>query len=134
MILLDSSGLIDLVIEGPTAERVETLLREGNVGLATPNLAEVVDVLTRRFALDQDEVRRALEPLLASALRPVEPDASVAWAAGSIRARHHTRQSPLSMCDALLIAGAASAGSLASGDSLLLEVARAEGLEPLALV
>lgn len=133
MILLDSSGLIDLVVDGPTAQSVEDLLRGGDVGLPTPNLAEIVDVLIRRYGFDGDDVRRALEPLLASDLQPIAPDARAAWDAGSIRALHYTRETPLSMCDALLIACARTTGSLASGDRLLVNVARDEGLDPIEL-
>ena len=130
MILLDSSGLIDLLIDGPGGAAVEDLLRQEDVAIPSPNLAEVVDVMQRRYELAEDELRRAVEPLVDSTLALHEPDAGDAWRAGSIRARHYRRNRAVSMCDAILVGcGAGAAATVAWGDRLLLEIATSERVE-----
>ena len=64
MILLDAYALIAFLVGGPAAGHVRAVLREGNAGVATANLVEVLDVSNRLYGLPVD---RALDVLDADA-------------------------------------------------------------------
>lgn len=87
MTLLDRYALVALVADEPAAQEVEELLRAGDCRVVVVNLAEAIDITTRAHGFALDDVRGALEPLLASeVLRAVSPTEAEAWQAARIRA------------------------------------------------
>lgn len=136
MTFLDAYALVALVVDEPAANEVETLLREGDSVVVTANLAEAIDVAHRVHGRAIEDVRSALEPLflanVLSALASEEPDA---WFAAEIRGRHYDRRKrALSLADCFLLAHALAAHDrIATADPPVAEVARAEGIDVVAL-
>ena len=129
-IVIDSQPLVALLLDEHAAPDVERLLREGGTRVSTVSLAEVLDVLTRRAGLPWDEVELVLASLLADALEPVAPDVHAAHRAADVRRRYFDRRARrISLADCFVVATAQPGGRVATGDRVLLEVARAEGLE-----
>lgn len=134
MTLLDAYALIAFLVGGPAAPQVRALLREGNVGVATANLAEALDVAQRVHGLPIARAMDVLDPLLAGTLTPRLLDAIVARRAAEIRARHYHRSSrPISLADAILLASAARGDRIATADPDVLAVGAAEEIAVLAL-
>ena len=129
-VVVDSQPLIALLLEEPTADAVEALLRAGGIQVSTVSIAEVLDVLTRREGLPWDDVELVLAGLLAEALAPVAPDVDAAHRAADVRRRHFDRRGcRISLADCFVVATAQPDGRVATGDRVLLDVARAEGLD-----
>lgn len=134
MILLDAYAIVAFLVGGPAAGAVRGLLREGDVGLATANLAEALDVSERVHGLPVRRGLDALEPLLEGALAAIPLDLRIATRAAAVRATHYHRSTrPISLADAVLIATAGSGDRLATSDPDVLAVARAEGIAVVAL-
>lgn len=127
MTLLDAYAIIAFLVGGPAAPRVRELLREGNAGVTTANLAEALDVSERVHGLPIARAFDVLEPLLEGPLTAVPLDLPTARRAAEIRATHYHRSSrPISLADAVLIASARKDDRLATADPDVLAVARAE--------
>ena len=128
-VVIDSQPLIALLLGEPAASDVERLLRNGGVRVSTVSVAEVLDVLTRRAGLPWDEVELVLAGLLAEALDPIAPDVHAAHRAADVRRRHFNRRTRrISLADCFVVATARHGDNVATGDRVLGEVARAEGL------
>lgn len=135
MILLDSSAFIALLVREPAADEVESILRGGDGAIASPNLAESVDVLVRVFGNELDAVEAAIVPLLATSLPVVPIGEAEARRGAEIRISHYHRQtSPLSLADCLLLGAAAVLdAAVATTDGPVARAARSEGLDVMAL-
>ena len=134
MILLDAYAIVAFLIGGPAAPQVRMILREGDTGVATANLAEALDVSQRIHGLPIGHAMDVLEPLVGSALTPLPLDLPVARRAAEIRSRHYHQSSrPISLADAILVATAGRGDRLATADPDVLAVARAEAIEIIAL-
>jgi predicted nucleic acid-binding protein len=134
VILLDAYAIVAFLVGGPAAPHVRVLLREGNTGVATANLAEALDVSQRIHGLPVGRALEVLEPLFGSSLAALALDLLVARRAAEVRAAHYDRAArPISLADAILVATARSGDRLATADPDLLAVARAEALETIAL-
>jgi PIN domain nuclease of toxin-antitoxin system len=135
VILLDAYALVAFFAAERAGAEVAALLRAGSVGIATPNLAEVVDVLIRVRGHTSGSVDAALVPLLATTIEVLPLEEPEARRAAVLRAGHYHRQrSPLSLADCFLLAIAERKGAeIATSDPPVARVARAEGiaLEPL---
>ena len=130
VVVLDSQPVVALLLDEPAAATVEGLLRQGGVHISTVSIAEVLDVLTRRAGLPWNDVELVLAGLLAEALEPVAPDVRVAHRAADVRRRYFDRRSRrISLADCFVVATAQPGDRLATGDRLLLDVARSEGLD-----
>ena len=128
--VVDSQPLIALLLDEPAAAAVEGLLRAGGTRISTVSIAEVLDVLTRREGLPWDDVELVLAGLLSEALEPVAPDVAAAHRAADVRRRHFDRRTlRISLADCFVIATAQPGGRVATGDRVLLDVARTEGLD-----
>ena len=133
--VVDSQPLIALLLDEPAAAAVEGLLRAGGTRISTVSIAEVLDVLTRREGLPWDDVELVLAGLLSDALEPVAPDVAAAHRAADVRRRHFDRRTlRISLADCFVIATAQPGDRVATGDRVLLDVARAEGLDVVDLV
>lgn len=129
MTLLDAYAVIAFLVGGPAASQVRALLREGDAGVATANLAEALDVSQRVHGLMADRASEVLEPLLSGPLASRPLDLAIARRAATIRATHYHRPSrPISLADAILIASTGEGDRIATADPDVLAVARVEGL------
>jgi len=127
-VVLDSQPIVALLLEEPTAIVVEGLLRAGSARISTVSIAEVLDVLTRREGLPWDDVELVLAGLLDEALEPVAPNTRTAHQAADVRRRHYDRRTcRVSLADCFVVATAKPGDCIATGDRVLVGVARAEG-------
>jgi PIN domain nuclease of toxin-antitoxin system len=135
VILLDSTALVAAFLGEPAAQEVESMLREVDTGITSPNLAEVIDVLVRVFGNDLEAVEAKLVPLLATTLSVKIVGEAEARRAAQIRIMHyHRRDNPLSLGDCLLLGTAIVLGpAAATSDISVARSARSEGLEVIAL-
>lgn len=134
MTLLDAYALVAFLTGGVATPEVRAILREGNAGVATANLAEALDVSQRVRGLAIARAVEILEPLFEGPLAAIPLDVSVARRAAEIHARQYGRRTrPISLADAVLIASAGPGDRIATADADVLAVARAEELEALAL-
>lgn len=129
MILLDASALLSLVLGQPAEREVDDLLRRRECTIPAACLAEVVDKLVRKHAVDREKAAEALGPLLDEAIPVMAADRAIAWRSGEIRADHYSRKHrALSMCDCLLLATAGASDEIATSDVAVAEVARDLGI------
>ena len=134
MTLLDAYALIAFLVGGPATQQVRAIIREGNAGVATANLVEVLDVSQRVYGVSTSRTLETLEPLLEGSLTAVHLDLTVARRAADIRARHYHRCSrPISLADAVLIGSAESGDRIATADPDVLAVAEAEKIGSIVL-
>ncbi|MFZ0214743.1 MAG: PIN domain-containing protein [Candidatus Dormiibacterota bacterium] len=134
MTLLDAYALIAFLVGGPAAPPVRAILREGGAGVATANLAEVLDVSQRRHGLPIRRAWELLDPLFEGPVVAIPLEAAIARCAAEIRARHYHRTSrPISLADAVLVASAQPGDRIATADPDVLAVAGAEQLEAVVL-
>lgn len=126
MILLDASALLAHLTGQPRGRAVTALLARGGLGMATVNLAETVDVLSRRVG--RDRAHDALAPLVDGPVAHlISLDAARSWRVGDLRARHyHRTRRPVSLADCSVIACAGDGDAIATLDSMLIEMARDE--------
>lgn len=123
-----------LLLDEPGASEVENLLRTANVRMSTVNAAEVIDVLVRVYSAESGNVVAAVEELFASAVMAVEPSLENATRAGELRARLFDRRtSRVSLADCFVLATAGPTDRIATSDSTLAALARAEGLQVVTL-
>jgi predicted nucleic acid-binding protein len=132
--LLDAYSLMAFLVGGPATREVRSILREGDAGVATANLVEVLDVSQRVYGVPTSRTLETLEPLLEGPLTAVVLGFSVARRAADIRARHYHRSArPISLADAVLIGSAESGDRIATADPDVLAVAEAEAIEAIVL-
>jgi len=132
--LLDAYALVAFLVGGPAAAQVRGLLREGDVSVATANVAEALDVSQRVFGLPIRSALEILEPLLAGTIGVVPLDLDRAQRAAILRAKHyHRADRPISMADAILLASAGPGDRIATADPDVLSVAAAEGIKTVPL-
>jgi len=129
VILLDASALLAHLIGQERGRAVTALLAQGGLGMATVNLAETVDVLSRRVG--RERAYDALAPLVDGPVAHlVALDAARAWRVGELRARHyHRTRRPVSLADCALLACADPGDSIATLDAMLAAMARDEHLD-----
>lgn len=133
-VVLDASAVLALLLDEPGADDVENLLRTAAARMSTVNMAEAIDVLVRVHGAGPDEAVATIEELLASAVEAVPPSIDDAVRAGELRARLFDRRtSRVSLADCFVLVTAGPGGRIATGDSALAAVARAEGLQVVTL-
>lgn len=127
MTLLDAYALVAFLVGGPAEGEVRALLREGDVGFATANLIEVIDVSARAYGVSIDRTRSVLEPLFDQALAVTLLDLDGAWRAAELRATHyHRTECPVSLADCILLATATQDDRVATADPDVVGVAERE--------
>lgn len=134
MIALDAYALVAFLADEPAHDEVKALLRESCI-VTIVNLAESFDVLGRVYGIDEDELRRLIDPLVGDALRVDAPPAEDAWLVASLRRRYYDRRErELSLADCFLLAAASRLGaSVATADPPVASAARDESLGLIAL-
>lgn len=134
MTLLDAYALIAFLVGGPASSRVRGLLREGDVAVASTNLAESLDVSERMYGLPVERAMDVLEPLFAETLAVIPLDVGLARQAAQLRARHyHRSRCPISLADSVLLATGKQGGTVATADPDVLAVAEQEGMRTIPL-
>lgn len=129
MTILDAQALTAYLRGERAEEAVSGILREGEAAVGALNLAEAIDVLTRRYGASRERLRRTVDPLLDQVIRVVAFEERHAWRVGELRARHyHRTRRPVSSADCALIALAGPDDRVATSDQHLIAVADAEGL------
>jgi predicted nucleic acid-binding protein len=132
--LLDAYALIAFLVGGPATREVRSILREGDAGVATANLVEVLDVSQRVYGVPTSRTLETLDPLLEGPLTAVVLGFTASRRAADIRARHYHRSSrPISLADAVLIGSAESGDRIATADPDVIAVAEAESIESIVL-
>jgi predicted nucleic acid-binding protein len=97
--------------------------------MPAPCVAEVVDKLIRRHGIDPARLGATLNPLLAESITVLGVDASLAWRAGELRARHYDRKTAaLSLADCVLLATAGSDDEIATSDGAVADTAHKLGI------
>jgi predicted nucleic acid-binding protein len=132
--LLDASCLIALAKDEPGAAEVESLLREGATAITSVNLLEVVDVLARKAAWPEDEVRMWLSFIAGPVIRVEPVGEQQAWTGAALRARYYEKKAcELSLADCVLLASCRDGDAVATSDPAVARVAREEGIKLIAL-
>ena len=132
-LVLDAHPVVAFLAGEPAADEIAELLRGAPV-MSVANAAEVVDVLVRVRGLPADEAQALVLSFLDEIAEPVDVSLEIALRAGAIRgAAHRRRQLDVSLADCIAIATAGPGGSVATSDPALATVARAEGVEVVAL-
>ena len=128
MTVLDAYAIIAYLRAEPSSAEVARLLR-GPTRLTAVNAAEVCDQMVRVFGSDPDAVEADLALLghAGMTLAPVSPEMAIE--AGRIRARrYHREHAAISLADCIAAAAALAVRQpLATADSALANVVRAEG-------
>jgi predicted nucleic acid-binding protein len=135
LILLDAYPLVAYLTGEPAADEVKALLGKGEAVATSVNVAEAVDVACRVYGAREDAVRGAVELLVANDLLTVSaPHVAAGFRAAQLRiAYYRRRERALSLADCFLLASAAHGDHVATSDPAVAEVARAEGIEVVAL-
>lgn len=129
MIVLDASALLAHLIGQPRGRAVTALLAGGGLCMATVNLAETIDVLSRRVGLER--AHDALASLVDGPIAQLRVlDAARAWRLGDLRARHyHRTRRPVSLADCALLACTDPGDSIATLDRVVVALARDEAVD-----
>lgn len=135
--VLDAYAVVATVADEPAKVDVERLLRSKTERsrISAANLSEVVDRLVRVHGFDLDAVWQRLDLLGSARVQVVSVDEAIGRRAGELRAiYYHKERSAVSLADCLALASAeAVEESLATPDPALAAMARAEGVEVVAL-
>jgi PIN domain nuclease of toxin-antitoxin system len=135
--VLDAYAVVAAIAGEEAGIDVERLLRSktDRSCISGANLAEVVDRLVRVHGFGLDEVWERLDLLRAAKVSIVPVDEAIGRRAGELRAIHyHRERSAVSLADCLALASAEIVSEpLATPDPALAAMARAEGVEVVAL-
>ena len=118
----------------PAAAEVSSALHGRECSVSVVNVAEVLDVMIRVHRAPVNDASEALDRFLADVARPIPATRALAERAALLRARHyHRRDRDVSLADCFAIAAAMPDAEVATSDTAIARVARAEGLEVIAL-
>jgi PIN domain nuclease of toxin-antitoxin system len=135
--VLDAYALVAAIANEPAGAEVDRLMRtpESRCCISPANLAEVIDRLARVHGFELEEIRHRVDLFEPASLDVVPIDKAIGRRAGELRARHyHRERSAVSLGDCLALATAiALSEPLATPDPALASMARAEGVEVVAL-
>jgi predicted nucleic acid-binding protein len=126
--VLDAYAVISYLRGEASAEEVAALLRDPTV-LTSVNAAEVRDQMVRVFGADPDLLEADLALLSHAGMTVLAVTAELGMEAGRIRARrYHRERAAVSLADCVAASATlAGYGPLATSDSALAAVVRAEG-------
>lgn len=131
MTIFDSQAVVALMSGEPGADEVSGLLQDpvGVPMISALSLAEIVDVVVRRFRQRVEEVQEYVSWLIAAGIEVIPVDEDTARLAGNLRSRHWDRdRRRVSMADCVVLAtGMRHREPVATADQALIAAARAEG-------
>ena len=127
--------MIDLLLDEPSAVEIATAIRDAkSLRISVVNVAEVIDVTRRVHGVSAEDALSAVNRFLDEVARPVVVTREQAERAADIRARYyHRRDRDVSLADCFVVAAAEPGDTVATSDRAVAHVARAEGLDVLAL-
>jgi len=128
-VILDANAVVAFLRDEPAAEEVQALLvRNRGASLTVVGVAEVLDRLIRLGGIEEEEAALDLAQLSLADPEPLE--ASVAAAAGLLRARrYHRTRCAVSLADCIVAEAARSNGTaVVTSDPHLLDVCTTEGI------
>ena len=133
-VVVDSGPIVSVLLGDSAAPEVSSALQGRECSVSIVNVAEVLDVLIRVHRTPIDDAAEAVERFLDEVARPIPSTRTLAEQAGLIRARHyHRRDRDVSLADCFAIATALPDAEVATSDTAIARVARAEGLGVIAL-
>ncbi len=133
-VVVDTGPIVSVLLGDAAAAEVSSTLDGRDCGVSVVNVAEVLDVLIRVHKAPVDDASEALDRFLADVARPIPATRALSEHAALIRTRHyHRRDRDVSLADCFAIATAVPDGEIATSDSAIAHVARAEGIEVIAL-
>ena len=134
-VVLDAGPVVSLLLDDPAAGDVADALRTaGPMRISVVNVAEIIDVLRRVHRTSAADASMAVDRFLDEVAEPAAAMREQASRAADVRARHyHRRDRDVSLADCFVIATAAPGDTVATSDRAVARVARAEGLDVLAL-
>jgi uncharacterized protein with PIN domain len=134
-VVLDAGPVISLLLDDSAAAEVaETLRGVGPLRISVLNVAEIIDVMRRVHGASAEDAGFAATRFLDEVARPVAATREQAERAADIRARYyHRRDRDVSLADCFVVAVAEPGGTVATSDSVVAAVARAEALDVIAL-
>jgi uncharacterized protein with PIN domain len=133
-VVVDTGPIVSILLGDPAAAEVSSALNGRECGVSVVNVAEVLDVLIRVHRTPAEDASEALDRFLAEAARPIPATRALAERAALVRAHHyHRRDRDASLADCFAIATAMPDAEVATSDTAIARVARAEGLDVIAL-
>lgn len=134
MILLDAYAVLALARNEAAASEVEAVVRAHDVAVTATNYFEAADQLIRVTGWTPDETSERFALLFDRAVSVRAVDERVAWDGAVLRAGHYDRNTcSVSLADCILLASAGRDDIVATADPAVAAVARAEGIELIAL-
>jgi len=133
-VVVDTGPIVSVLLGDAAGAEVSATLEGRECRVSVANVAEVLDVLTRVHRTPAEDASEALDRFLADVARPIPATRALAENAALIRARHyHRRDRDVSLADCFAIATAMPDCEVATSDAAMARVARAEGLDVIAL-
>lgn len=133
-VVVDTGPIVSVLLGDPAAAEVSSTLDGRECSVSVVNVAEVLDVLIRVHRTPVDDASEALDRFLVDVARPIPATRALSERAALLRARHyHRRDRDVSLADCFAIATAVPDAEVATSDTAVARVARAEGLGVIAL-
>lgn len=134
-LVVDAGPVVSLLLDDPAAAAVAAALTgKKPARISAVTVAEVLDVLIRVHAVPADDAVESVGRLLDEVAAPVPVTRRDAERAGVLRARHyHRRDRDVSLADCFVVAITGGSDAVATADTAVARVARAEGVDVVAL-
>ena len=133
-VVVDTGPIVSVMLDDPAAAEVSSALDGRECSVSVVNVFEVLDVLIRVHRAPVNDASEALDRFLADVARPIPATRALAERAALLRARHYQRRDrDVSFADCFAIAAAMPDAEVATSDTAIARVARAEGLQVIAL-
>jgi len=133
-LVLDAGPVISLLLDDPAAAEVAAALTGRQARISVVNVSEVLDVLVRVHRVPPDDASETIGRFLDDVADPVPASGEHAERAGLIRARHyHRRDRDVSLADCFVVATVEGSDQIATSDTGVAHIARAEGVGVIAL-
>ena len=133
-VVVDTGPIVSVLLGDAAAGEVSSALNGRDCGVTVVNVAEVLDVLIRVHRTTVEDASEAVDRFLADVAGPIPATRPLAEHAALIRARHyHRRDRDVSLADCFALAAAMPDAVVATSDTAIARVARAEGLDVIAL-
>jgi len=134
-VVLDAGPVVSLLLDDPAAGEIASVLRAaGPLRISVVNVAEIIDVMRRVHRASPASASTAVDRFLDEVAQSVTATREQATRAADVRARYYRRRDrDVSLADCFVIAAARPGDTIATSDRAVAHVARAEGLDVLAL-
>jgi uncharacterized protein with PIN domain len=128
-VVVDTGPIVSVLLGDAAAAEVSSALEGRECSVSVVSVAEVLDVLIRVHRTPIEDASEALDRFLTDVARPIQATRALAEHAALIRARHyHRRDRDVSLADCFALATAVPDADIATSDTAIARVARAEGV------